>query len=84
MPLTAEDIIPGKCYRAKKPKTHGIFPKLIADRQVLWVDSFRSQVQYDSPTVSNGRHHPRVSMAKFLAWAGHQVTLPAGEWEEAK
>ncbi|MEY2653412.1 MAG: hypothetical protein RLZZ524_439, partial [Pseudomonadota bacterium] len=54
--------------------------------QVLWVDVFRSQVQYDSPTVRNGRRQPKVTMAQFLRWAKEDVTnlMPPGDWRKGE
>jgi hypothetical protein len=82
--LTENDIMPRRCYRAKKPAAVHRFlePALVNDRQVLWVSSDRSLVQYDSPTVSNGRRYPQVTMEKFLKWAGSDVTsiMPKGDW----
>ena len=79
--LTVKDILPGRCYEAKRPARIG-YPPLYNDRQVKWVSSLRTEVQYDSPTVADGRHYPKVSMEKFLKWAGRNVTaiMPKGEW----
>src|SRR6266849_4756633 len=71
--FTADDIKPGRCYEAKRPVVVGYYREL-NDRQVKWVNSFRTQVQYDSPTVSDGRSYPIISMEKFLKWAGRDVT----------
>lgn len=82
--LTAADIKPGRIYSAKRAAGSG-FPPLLNDRQVNWVDSMRTTVQYDSPTVAFGRSYPKVSMEAFLKWAKADVTdqMPAGKWRSA-
>lgn len=79
--LALKDIMPGRCYEAKRPARIG-YPPRYNDRQVKWVSSRLTEVQYDSPTVAVGRRYPIVSMAKFLKWAGRDVTaiMPKGEW----
>lgn len=74
-------ILVGHAYRAKKPRQAGIVQTYANDREVRWTDGFN--VQYDSPSVSNGRHYPTVTIAKFREWAGRDVTdeLPNGEWQ---
>lgn len=41
-------------------------------------------VQYDSPSVKNGKNYPMMPMKKFLAWVGKDVTelMPKGDWRE--
>ena len=72
----------GRAYRAKKPKRCGIFSPKYDDRQIKWLSKF--SVQYDSPSVKNGRKYPTVSREKFLSWAARDVTdeLPAGDWAD--
>lgn len=43
------------------------------------------QVQYDSPSVKDGKKYPTITMTKFLKWAGKDVTdqMPSGEWRKA-
>ena len=67
----------GRVYRAKKPSNNG---GLFNDRVVLWTNG--EFVQYDGPAVGWGRHYPKVSMEKFLAWAGRDVTdeMPPEAW----
>ena len=62
----------GKYYRAKKPVRclDGGFN----DRVILWVSGDRQKVQYDSPTIGNGRHYPIVPIERFLKWAGKEIT----------
>ena len=78
--LKVEHILPGRCYEAKKPEKH--HSGFWNDRQVRWVNSDRTKVQYDGPTVANGRHFPTIEMDKFLKWVGRDVTalMPDGEW----
>lgn len=72
----------GHIYRAKKPKkVERLFqPAFYNDRQVVYVSDAR--VQYDSPTVRDGRKYPTIERAKFEAWAGSDVTegYPRGDW----
>ncbi len=80
--LEAKDIKVNQVYRAKKPKLVGsvLFP-FVDDRQVIWLGV--DEVQYDSPAVKNGRKYPKVSMEKFLQWAGENVTTKMpddGNW----
>jgi hypothetical protein len=63
--LTAEDIKVGAVYRGKRFQQ---FLTTTNDRVVAWISSDRSEVQYDSDTVSVGRRLPRVSMDQFLRW----------------
>ena len=83
--LTAADIKVGRCYSAKRPQEYGLFPRLLGDRQVKWINQATGDVQYDSPSVKSGRRFPTVTMEKFLKWAKADVTdqMPAGAWREA-
>ena len=67
----------GRTYRAKKPSNSR---GLVNDRTVVWVGSM--EIQYDGPAVAYGRKLPKVSRAKFEAWADRDVTdeLPQGEY----
>jgi hypothetical protein len=73
------EIVRGRAYRAKKPRQAGF--GYVNDRQVLWVGE--STVQYDSPSMSNGRRYPSIDKEKFEKWAGTDVTdiLPEGDWQ---
>ncbi|MFG1599488.1 hypothetical protein [Klebsiella quasipneumoniae] len=71
----------GRTYRAKRPRAAGtVIEPLVNDRTVTWCSE--KSVQYDSPSVSFGRHYPMVSIEKFRSWASHDVTdeLPQGEY----
>lgn len=70
--LTEADIQVGKFYRGKNPARVGFYQEL-NDRKVIHISSSRSQVQYDSSAVADGKHFPKVSMLKFLKWASHEV-----------
>jgi hypothetical protein len=79
MTATCEiELIRNHVYRAKKPVRtwQGYFN----DRQILWIGA--TEVQYDSPTVANGRQYPKISKEKFLKWVGEDVTdqMPKGMW----
>ena len=78
--MTTDDLKIGRAYRAKRPAPAGPI-SLVNDRQIKWLDA--STLQYDSPSVAEGRHFPRVSIESFLEWASHDVTdeLPPGDWE---
>lgn len=79
-PTCSVRLTAGRIYRGKKPKGCG-FPPLCDDRQIKWIGTM-GQVQYDSPSVKNGRKYPTVDHEKFLAWVDRDVTeeLPEGEW----
>lgn len=71
----------GRTYRAKRPRASGtVIQPLVNDRTVLWFNG--THVQYDSPSVSFGRHFPKTTIEKFFAWASHDVSdeLPRGEY----
>lgn len=70
----------GRTYRGKKPGRIAGHPPLVNDRTIKWIGT--SEVQYDGPSVANGRQFPRVSIEKFRKWADRDVTdeLPAGEY----
>ncbi|MBV9849842.1 MAG: hypothetical protein JO250_09240 [Armatimonadetes bacterium] len=71
--MTRDDVQPGKYFRARRPRISGWDDgPILNDRKVLHVGI--SGVQYDSPSVANGRHFPTVTMEKFLAWAGQEIT----------
>lgn len=75
----------GQVWRAKRPKAAGeFFAPLINDRQIVWVDSLSTTIQYDSPSVAPGRHYPKVSREAFEKWAGREVTteLTLGYWQK--
>lgn len=72
-----EKLQQGRVYRGKRPRNCS---GLVNDRQILRL--FSTTVQYDSPSVANGRQYPTMTIEKFLEWADRDVTdeLPAGEW----
>ena len=82
--MTISDLRVGRTYRAKNPKSVGIFFPLFDDRQIVWIGS--TNLQYDSPGVKIGRKLPFIEIDKFLKWADRDVTeeLPRGEWESYK
>lgn len=85
--MNVDDIKIGRIYRAKKPAAVGsMFQPFFNDRQIIWCSYEANLVQYDSPTVLPGRNYPKVSIEKFLKWAGRDVTeeLPEGRWAEWK
>ncbi|ABL96751.1 hypothetical protein BcepF1.020 [Burkholderia phage BcepF1] len=74
----------GQVWRAKRPAAAGSFLcPMINDRQIIWIDSFGSEIQYDSPSVAPGRKYPKVTREAFEKWAGREVKSelpPGGEW----
>lgn len=68
--LTAADIQVNKWYRSKNSRIIG---GVVNDRKVIHISNFRTQVQYDSSAVKEGRTYPMVSMEAFLKWASHEV-----------
>ena len=72
MELTAEDIKVGHWYEAKNHRGCG-GGRPNNDRQVVWISSFKENVQYNSDTVANGRHLPMVTMEAFLKWAKREI-----------
>jgi len=72
------DLITGHVYRAKKPVRCGFND--VNDRMILHIGLV--SVQYDSPSVKNGKHYPSIPIDKFQAWAGEDVTegYPDGDW----
>lgn len=56
------------------------------DKPHRYIETLRDyKIQYDSPSVRNGRNYPMIALAKFLKWAGKEVTelVPKGEWRIA-
>lgn len=39
-------------------------------------------IQYDSPSVKNGKNYPTIPASKFIKWAAKNVTeiMPKGDW----
>ncbi len=79
-PLTAADLQQGQIYRAKKPAKIGFIPAEFNDRMII--RHLGNRIQYDSPTIKNGRKYPIVTVEEFLKWAGCRVELPLGEWAD--
>ena len=63
----------GHTYRAKRPAPAGstLTPQ-VNDRTIVWLGVL--ELQYDGPSVANGRHYPRVSREAFTKWAARDVT----------
>lgn len=72
------ELLVNHVYRAKKPQRVGFDD--VNDRSILHLGL--SSVQYDSPTVKNGKRYPSIATEKFLEWAGEDVTegYPDGDW----
>jgi len=79
-PLSHTDILVGHTYQAKTPA--GCLDGYTNDRMVCWISPDKSEVQYDSPSVANGRRLPKVKMDAFLRFARVDVTalMPKGSW----
>lgn len=85
--LTVDDVLPGRCFEANKRRNYATMDgTFYDDRQVAWVSSDRTRVQYDSPMARPGRRLPVMNMEKFLKWAGKDVSalMPRGKWREVK
>lgn len=67
--LTADALEVGGWYRAKQYRE---FLTINNDRQIIWKGI--TQVQYNSDSVRNGRHFPRVTIEAFLKWADRRLT----------
>lgn len=83
--LKREELKLNHIYKAKRSRVAEVFSGNYNDRQIihLGIDT----VQYDSPTVRNGRHFPTVSMEKFLQWAERDITevyqtIPLNKWRD--
>jgi hypothetical protein len=74
----------GQVWRAKRPVEVGgsLFePGYINDRVIKHVGMF--SIQYDGPSIKNGRHYPSVTHEQFARWAGRlldEKELPQGDW----
>jgi hypothetical protein len=82
-PETLLPLIAGHIYRSKKPREVGFLTRAFDDRALLRVGPFTCQ--YDSSTVTLGKHYPTVDKTAFWLWAGEDVTeeyksVPDGEW----
>lgn len=83
--MDASELLVGKTYRAKKPRpAAGYCAPLYNDREILWIDHDRGILQYDGPAIKFKARIPKVTIEKFLDWAGEDVTekLKPGEWQE--
>ena len=78
---SALPLIKGRVYEAKRPLNVGGY---VSDREIVWISA--DEVQYDSPSVPNGRRLPRVSHAEFRNWAARDITdeMPeGGDWRRS-
>ena len=82
--MNKEDLKLNRVYCSKRPKKVGVYQDLYDDRQVFYLSE--TLVQYDSPTVRNGRKYPFTTIEKFLKWADKDVTdeCPDHEWRKVK
>lgn len=84
--MTAADIVVGGLYRAKRPKPCGFLSTQIDDRVIIYMDKLDTGehrgLQYDSYSVRDGLHYPRVSVGKFLRWASHRINEDGTRWVE--
>ncbi len=74
------ELIQGHVYRGKKTRPVGIINTVYDDRSIL--RDLGPKIQYDSPSLANGRRYPVVTREKFLQWALKDVTeeAPPGDW----
>ena len=77
------ELVQGHVYSAKRPQLVGIFDRRWNDRQILRL--WEKTLQYDSPTIQDGRKYPTVTREQFLHWAKEDVTeqTPEGDWRPA-
>ena len=76
------ELIKNHVYSAKRKQYIGLCD-MLNDRQILHVGLY--SIQYDSPTIRDGRHYPTVLKDQFLKWAKNDVTdqMPTdGRWRE--
>ena len=67
------DLNVGVWYRAKKPKVITVgFSSEPNDRQIIWMGN--GFVQYDGPSVKNGKKFPKITVDKFMKWAASELT----------
>lgn len=71
MGLTKDDLVVGKWYRAKRHLESAFSNN---DRQIVYLSSDKTQVQYDGDTVKMGQRRPVVDVEKFLKWAERVIT----------
>jgi hypothetical protein len=71
-------LIVGHVYEGKRPAVVGW--GAVNDRQIKWIGI--GELQYDSPSVADGRRYPKVAYAEFRKWAARDITdqMPKGEW----
>jgi len=70
----------GQIWRAKTPRN---VAGLVNDRVIRYVGMYN--VQYDGPSVANGRKYPLMKFEDFEKWAGRLLDpseLPPGTWAE--
>ncbi len=70
--LQAEDIKPGKLYRAKNP-SKSIYGGIVGDRRVVWISSDRNKIEYLDTAFPQNYKPLKTSMHRFLKWAEHEV-----------
>lgn len=70
--MEAKELKVGGFYRAKKPRK--VIDGGYDDRRILWISQDGFRIQYDSPTISNGRHYPTIPTERFLKWVGKEIT----------
>lgn len=78
--MNREELKINHVYEAKKPKVANILTGYLNDRMILFIGI--NFVQYDSPTVKNGRTYPKIPIDTFMKWVGRDVTAetPEGTW----
>ena len=79
--LNAEDIQSGRLYRGKRRRQNILGD--YDDRVVIHVSHSRTQVQYDSRFIQNGRQYPMTSMDSFLRWVKEEVLKEARDATES-
>ncbi len=80
--MTRDDLIINHISSAKRPRQ--TLDGFCNDRMIVYVGV--TVVQYDFASLGMGRRYPGISVEKFLAWVGDDVTskTPKGSWRDWK
>lgn len=73
-------LISGHVYRGKKVRVTGFINPVYDDRSIMYLD--QDVVQFDHPSLRNGKHYSKTTRERFIAWAARDATdqCPPGEW----
>ena len=76
-PLTADDLKLESMYVGKDQKIiHTTVRDLQDYRIITWINSERTVLQYDGPSVPKERNNrPTMKVEEFLQWVSHEVIM---------